>query len=296
MFRPRLEGFGSRRLHATRSPLSCHPERSEGSAFLSCFSFSLRHRHSLSSPLTSVNSVPPVPVEVLKSPRPPATHRSRPSTASLESSRGPFGSSSFNFKLSTINLLRLSPFPATLTGHPQPAQNTTTLSPAVTTLTGSVNHNPFVCHSYRNTRGGGLPSAVSWHRLQCVLFRDALPRRGQQRRLRRNGKVSPSVQSPVTNHRSRLRLPFFHRSRVTSHESLSLLESTLTGNGGGAPRDICARSLLTIPYSLLTIRQLLTVDRNAAPSSSGCKLCRTWGKSAASVVTVKTPTDDPLRA
>jgi hypothetical protein len=66
-----LEGFRPRPVLAPRSPLGCHPERSEGSAFLSCFSPSLRHHHSLPLPLTSVNSVP----SVLKSPHHPATHR-----------------------------------------------------------------------------------------------------------------------------------------------------------------------------------------------------------------------------
>src|SRR5579871_4127884 len=94
-------------LPLTRSPLRCHPERSEGSAFLSCFSFSLRHYHSLPAPMTSVNSV----LSALKSPRYPATHRSRRSAVNPESGRGLSDSSSFNFKLSTFNS-RPTPFPA----------------------------------------------------------------------------------------------------------------------------------------------------------------------------------------
>jgi len=51
----------------------------------------------------------------------------------------------------------LSPFPATPTGQLQLAENTTTLSPVVATLTGRVTHNPFVCHSYKKHPGWGYP-------------------------------------------------------------------------------------------------------------------------------------------
>ena len=51
----------------------------------------------------------------------------------------------------------LSPFPTTLTGPSQTAENATTLSPAFVTLTDRVNHNPFVCHSYKKTPGVGIP-------------------------------------------------------------------------------------------------------------------------------------------
>jgi hypothetical protein len=43
--------------------------------------------------------------------------------------------SSFNFELSTVNLLAVTPFPATLTSH--------------------VKDKPFVCHSYKKHRGWG---------------------------------------------------------------------------------------------------------------------------------------------
>src|ERR1700676_1106122 len=88
-----------------------------------------------------------------------------------------FGFSPFNFELSTFNSFSLRPFSATLTRIPhsrrktprvspffasltsflQLTENTATLSPFAATLTDSVNHNPFVCHSYRKHRGWGLP-------------------------------------------------------------------------------------------------------------------------------------------
>ena len=137
----------------------------------------------------------------------------------------------FNFELSTINFLSLSPFPAILTGHPELNENKTTLSLAFVTLTSTVTHNPFACHSYKNTRGGSLSSSISsWHRLQSVRFRDGLPRRGHKRSIHTNWKILPSCQSPATNHQSPPGCSLFHQSRVTSHQSLSLLESALPRN------------------------------------------------------------------
>jgi hypothetical protein len=79
-----------------------------------------------------------------------------------------FGSLPSTFNISTLkpsNLLTVpsvSPFPATLTAHPQLTENPTTLSPVVVTLTGSVNHKPFVCHSCRKTPGVGVPSFLKF--------------------------------------------------------------------------------------------------------------------------------------
>jgi hypothetical protein len=109
-----LERFRPRRPLRPRSRLSCHPERSEGSASR------LSPLHGLSVSAFSSSDVCP-----------------------------------FNFKLSTVNLLSLTPFPATLTSHLQLAVNTTTLSPAVATLTSRVKPNPFVCHSYKKHPGWG---------------------------------------------------------------------------------------------------------------------------------------------
>ena len=56
----------------------------------------------------------------------------------------------------------LTPFPATLTGHRQFAENTTALSPAFATLTARAKVNPFVCHSYRKHPGSHLSSQISF--------------------------------------------------------------------------------------------------------------------------------------
>jgi len=61
----------------------------------------------------------------------------------------------FNFRLSTVNLFPLTPFPATHTSPLQIAENTTTLSPAFATLTNRVKHKSFVCHSCKKHPGVG---------------------------------------------------------------------------------------------------------------------------------------------
>jgi hypothetical protein len=48
-----------------------------------------------------------------------------------------------------------TPFPATLAASLQPTEIPATLSPFAATLTGRINHNPFVCHSYKKHPGVG---------------------------------------------------------------------------------------------------------------------------------------------
>src|SRR5690348_1110641 len=48
-----------------------------------------------------------------------------------------------------------SPFPAALSGKSQLIENPAALSPVLATLTRRVNHNPFVCRSYKKHPGGG---------------------------------------------------------------------------------------------------------------------------------------------
>jgi hypothetical protein len=100
------------------------------------------------------------------------TPRLSPGCASSLSS--PF--SPFSFKPSTLDTFSLSPFLV----YPEPrrasllprmqarganslqiAENKTTLCPSVATLTHSVTHKSFVCHSYKNHRGvGGM--SIPW--------------------------------------------------------------------------------------------------------------------------------------
>lgn len=63
--------------------------------------------------------------------------------------------SSFNFELSTVNLLAVTPFPATLASSSQITENTTALSPFAATLTSHVKDKSFICHSYKKTPGWG---------------------------------------------------------------------------------------------------------------------------------------------
>lgn len=65
--------------------------------------------------------------------------------------------SSFNSKLSTFNSSSLTPFPVTLTSHPQLTENSAILSPVPATLTSRVKHKSFVWHSCKKQGGWGVP-------------------------------------------------------------------------------------------------------------------------------------------
>jgi hypothetical protein len=64
----------------------------------------------------------------------------------------------FDFKLSTVDLLPLTPFPATLTSLSQLAEKPATLSPVYAALSSLVTPKSFACHSYKKHRGWGIPS------------------------------------------------------------------------------------------------------------------------------------------
>jgi len=106
----------------------CHPERSEGSAFLF-------------SPIRALS------VSAFTSPD-ARSFNSKLSTACPERSR-------------RVNTPSLSPFPATLTDGSQLTENPATLSPVPATLTSRVKHNPFVCHSCKKHPGWG-PAIVNF--------------------------------------------------------------------------------------------------------------------------------------
>jgi hypothetical protein len=191
-----LEGFRPRRLLAPRSPLSCHPERSEGSAFR------LSPLHALSLNAFSPSDVCP-----------------------------------FNFRLSSacpersrrVNFPPLTPFPATLTSHPQLAENTATLSPAVATLTSRINPNPFVCRSY--IKPWGLHPSSQNPVPFCLG-----PRLFWNWHLRRNPGAEVLSFRPIRVGQPILAVLFpvslvtGHGPRVTTHKSLSPLQSALTKN------------------------------------------------------------------
>ena len=164
-----LERFRARRPLRPRSRLSCHPllschpERSEGSAFR------LSPLHALS--VSAFSSFP-----CLRSGAPSGRH-------------------------SALGFSPLTPFPATLTSHLQLAENKTTLSPAVATLTSRVKHKSFACHSYRKHPGWGYAIFNSFvaQTSVCVLL-----------------KQHPSVNS-AANDPQELKNPAVHQ--ITCHES-----------------------------------------------------------------------------
>jgi hypothetical protein len=76
-------------------------------------------------------------------------------------------------ELSTINCHPPSPFPATLTSRPQPAENKTTSSPAVAILDAASSITPLFATLTKNTRGWGTSAnflCVSSASLRCLFL------------------------------------------------------------------------------------------------------------------------------
>jgi hypothetical protein len=113
-----------------------------------------------------------------------SSQSSQPSSPSPGSSSREFSASPFNscsllpFDFSTFEPYNLqtipfvSPFSATLTGHPELHENKTTLSLAVVTLTNPVTHNPFACHSCKKHPGVRIPSGCHPERSEGSAFPD----------------------------------------------------------------------------------------------------------------------------
>src|SRR5579859_4093800 len=105
--------------------------------------------------------------------------QTRPCLALPPGSAHPSPSSSGNFQTSQHSSLStfrqgihsslatapLTPFPATLTDRSQLTENSATLSPVSATLTDTVAHNPFVCHSYKKHRGYTFQPGISFRSL-----------------------------------------------------------------------------------------------------------------------------------
>jgi hypothetical protein len=73
-----------------------------------------------------------------------------------------FSASGLATRHSSLATAPLTPFLATLTGHPQLGENPATLSLFTATLTRHVHHNPFVCRSYKKHPGSHLSSQRSF--------------------------------------------------------------------------------------------------------------------------------------
>jgi len=172
--------FGSRLVLAPRSLLSCHPERSEGSAFR------LSTLHALSVSAFNSSDVCPFSFKL--------------SSACPERSR-------------RVNFPPLTPFPATLTSHLQLAENKTTLSLAVATLTSRVKHKSFACHSYKKHPGRGYifqAKSLSCSAFDAVSFGFGTYEKILGPRFYRSGRFAWDSQSWLSS-------SGFHRSRITGH-------------------------------------------------------------------------------
>jgi hypothetical protein len=235
--------FGPRLNLAPRSALSCHPERSEGSAFR------LSTLHALS--VSAFNSSDVCP---------------------------------FNFKLSTacpersrrVNFLQLTPFPATLTSHLQLAENKTTLSLAVATLTSRVKHKSFVCHSYEKHPGWGVCRRQFLRGKDFSLCSFETACLGE---IRSEGSAGIEESRPPSSHHSRIAS---HRSgplSFTSHESQVTKPCrirTYRKRGRGAPiffqaknlrcvRERCRYLLISLLHYLATSLPPLSLHGTNAP-------------------------------
>ena len=223
----------------------CHPERSEGSAFRL-------------SPLSALS------VSAFSSPD-VSSFNSKLSTACPERSR-------------RVNFPSLSPFLATLTDESQPTENSATLSLVVATLTSRVNHNPFVCHSYKKYPGWEA-AIVNFFVAQtsvCALLRQSTSERSEandpQELKNRAVRPIPSYESPltasalflppVTGHQSQITNPFTIRTyekrarnsrRIRTSKTRHLKSfrmNTYEKTPGGAHPQASVFSFLFIPACL----------------------------------------------
>ena len=199
-----------RPLHSIR----CHPERSEGSTFR------LSSPRALSVPAFCSD---PSPFKFALSIEAPA----------------PVG---------TVNFPWLSPFPATLTDRSQLTENSATLSPLSATLTDTVDHNPFVCHSYKK-HGGWRRAIVNFFVAQtsaCAPLGHLTPASSESKHPQEfknlavqsvTSLLSPVTASalflpPVTSHQSRITNSFIIRTSKTRHlKSFRMNTSEKTGEG-----------------------------------------------------------------
>jgi hypothetical protein len=87
---------------------------------------------------------------------PQRCHPAHPGRSRRERSEGSAFLGPCTLSLVSQKSAPISPFPATLTTTLQITENKTTLSLVFATLTGYVNVNPCVCHSYKKTPGVGV--------------------------------------------------------------------------------------------------------------------------------------------
>jgi len=132
--------------------------------------------------------------------------------------------SPFNFALSledsdpvgTVNFLSLSSFPATLTDRSQLTENPATLSPVSATLTDTVDHNPFVCHSYKKHRGSAIVSFLVARTSVCAPLGRLTSASSESKHPQEFKNLAVL---PVTLHRSLATSRVHPLPPVTSHQS-----------------------------------------------------------------------------
>ena len=130
----------------------------------------------------------------------------------------------FNLKFSTLKRLPVTPFPATLTSLSQIAENTPTLSPIFAALSSRVNHNPFVCYSYRKHPGWRIWSFSVTSALKSTRCSSLVDPPNTMRRPPASPLESASIHRPAT---------------IASKEltpRLNPLDATFTKNWGEGPQ------------------------------------------------------------
>jgi hypothetical protein len=178
-----------------------------------------------------------------------------------------FSASDLATSYSSVATAPLTPFPATLRGKPQLIENPAALSRVVATLTRHVRHKPFVCHSYKKHPGSHLSSQRSFR--SCFPRLNFLPTRHSPLATK-SFNICTSTKRACNSRRIRT-------SKTQDLKPFRMNTYKKTPGGRAHPSSRfgpAAYSLLPIHYSRKA-RQLFTVARKAAPSRSGCRVCKT---------------------
>jgi hypothetical protein len=132
------------------------------------------------------------------------------------------------------NFHPLTPLFATLTALPQMPENTTTLSSAFATLTSRVKPKSCVCHSYKKHPGWGYV-IVNFFVAQtsvCALLRQSA---SESSVANDPQELNSLAVHRITSHEAPPAASALFLPPVTSHKSLTPVESALTKKPGGHP-------------------------------------------------------------
>jgi len=181
----------------------------------------------------------------------------------------------FNFQLSAVNLLSLTPFPATLTSPSQIAENTTTLSPAFATLTSRVKHKPFVCHSYRKHPGGGTPSIIIFGRVSSHFSCYSVPNPLRIRTYKKRARNSRRIRTYKTQHLKSFRIRTYKKigGGVGALPSLLHPLRTRTPLRGAASKPFIQCSASSFSLVRLSTVETVNCGLSASKSSNPAHTC-----------------------